>query len=412
MPSIPIYVLGGSQTDFARNWHRENLDIFAMFKETLDKALRETGIEPAQIEVGHVGNFVGELFTGQGLINGFFAQAYPELNGIPTSRHEAACASGSIAALSAMRDIESGHCDLACVIGLEYMRNEPGKTAADHLGAAVWRGLEATRCDYAWPHMFDRVLQEYDHRYGVDSKHLQSIAKNNFTNAKRNPNAQTRQWQFTENSFKNDDQANPVIEGRIRKHDCGQVTDGAACIFLASERFARSYAQQKNMKISEMPKLKGWGLTSSAIELSTKLEWSKDAAVVFPHVKKLMQDTLARAGFHHVTELDGMETHDCFTISEYMAIDHIGLTAAGESWQAIEDGRIAIDGDFPINASGGLIGLGHPVGATGVRMILDCSRQVSGTAGAMQIKDARNMATFNLGGSTTTCASFIVGVDS
>ena len=113
-----------------------------------------------------------------------------------------------------------------------------------------------------------------------------------------------------------------------------------------------------------------------------------------------------------ITELDGLETHDCFTVTEYMAIDHSGLTAPGESWRAVEEGRITRDGDFPINASGGLIGLGHPVGATGVRMVLDCARQVTGQAGDYQIANAENLITFNVGGSTTTCASFVVGVGS
>jgi acetyl-CoA C-acetyltransferase len=97
-------------------------------------------------------------------------------------------------------------------------------------------------------------------------------------------------------------------------------------------------------------------------------------------------------------------------MTEYMAIDHAGLTAPGESWKAIEEGRIAKDGSFPINSSGGLIGLGHPVGATGVRMVLDCARQVTGRAGPYQLSKAENMITFNMGGSTTTCASFVVGV--
>ena len=116
--TTPIYILGGTQTDFARNWDREDLDIYQMFKQTLDSALSSAGLEPEQIEVGHVGNFVGELFTGQGQLGGFFAEAHPELNSIPTSRHEAACASGSIALLAAMRDIEAGHYQLACVFSL------------------------------------------------------------------------------------------------------------------------------------------------------------------------------------------------------------------------------------------------------------------------------------------------------
>jgi len=110
--------------------------------------------------------------------------------------------------------------------------------------------------------------------------------------------------------------------------------------------------------------------------------------------------------------LDGLETQDCFTVTEYMASDHSGLKTPLESWKTLEEGRITRDGDFPINASGGLIGLGHPVGTTGVRMVLDCARQVTGQAGGYQIPKAENLITFNVGGSTTTCASFVVGVGS
>ena len=105
----PIYILGGSQTDFARNWAREELEIYDLFAEALQDAVQHAAIEPAQIEVGHVGNFVGDLFTRQGLIGGFFGQVYPEMGYIPTSRQEAACASGSMALLAAMLDIEAGH---------------------------------------------------------------------------------------------------------------------------------------------------------------------------------------------------------------------------------------------------------------------------------------------------------------
>ena len=94
----PIYILGGSQTDFARNWAREELEIYDLFAEALQDAVQHAAIEPAQIEVGHVGNFVGDLFTRQGLIGGFFGQVYPELGNLPTARHEAACASGSAGA--------------------------------------------------------------------------------------------------------------------------------------------------------------------------------------------------------------------------------------------------------------------------------------------------------------------------
>jgi acetyl-CoA C-acetyltransferase len=409
-PATDIYILGGSQTDFARNWAREGLGLFDMFAETLREAVANAGLEPGQIEVGHVGNFVAELFAGQGLIGGFFGHVFPELAMLPTSRHEAACASGSIAILSAMRDIEAGHYDVACVLGLELMRNVDGKTGAEYLGAAAWQGREANDCDFPWPFLFDRITREYDSRYGINSDYLNRIAQINFANAKDNPLAQTRAWQFPEGAFSCDDQLNPVIEGAVRKQDCGQITDGAACVILANETRARDHAAKLGIALADVPRIKGWGHRSAPLLLEQKLAMSADQRLIFPHANKTMVEAILRAGFRHVTDLDGLETHDCFSVTEYMAIDHSALTAPGESWKAVAEGRITRDGDFPINPSGGLIGLGHPVGATGVRMVLDCARQVSGRAGACQIPKAENMLTFNVGGSTTTCASFVVGV--
>jgi len=121
-----------------------------------------------------------------------------------------------------------------------------------------------------------------------------------------------------------------------------------------------------------------------------------------------VQDAFARAGVD-VDGIDGLETHDCFTPSEYLAIDHVGITGPGESWKAIENGDLEIGGRLPVNPSGGLIGGGHPVGATGVRMLVDASRQVTGRAGEFQVEGARTFATLNIGGSTTTTVSFVVG---
>jgi acetyl-CoA C-acetyltransferase len=412
MSNRDIYVLGGSQTDFARNWAREGLELYDMFADTLREAVENAAIEPAQIEVGHVGNFAAELFAGQGLIGGFFGLVYEELAALPTSRHEAACASGSMAVLGAMRDIESGHYDVACVLGLELMRNVDGKTGAQYLGAAAWEGHEAgpDDCDFPWPHQFDTITREYDRRYGISPDHLNAIAQLNFANGRDNPRAQTRSWAFPEGAFSCDDDLNPVIEGLVRKQDCGQITDGAACVILASERAAQAHADKLGIKLADLPRIKGWGHRSAPMLLERKLALSADAPLIFPHAQLTMLDAVRRAGFGEVTDLDGLETHDCFSVTEYMAIDHAGLTAPGESWKAVEEGRITRDGDFPINPSGGLIGLGHPVGATGVRMLLDCARQVTGRAGPYQLRRAQNMLTFNVGGSTTTCASFVVGV--
>lgn len=408
--SNEVYILGGSQTDFSRNWAREDLDIFDMFSTCLTDAVSSSGVQPEQLEVGHVGTFNSQLFTGQGILGGFFGHVFPELNTLPSSCHEAACASGSMALLAAMRDIRCGDYETAAVIGIELMRNVDGKLAADHLGAATWKGVEAQNVDYPWPHMFDRLIDEYDRRYGINCDHLKTISEINFTNASVNENAQTRSWKFPDGSFSDNDELNPSIEGRIRKLDCGQVTDGAAAVVLASEKFAKQYAKENGVKLSDIPRIKGWGHRSAPMLLDRKLEISADQPLIFPHVATCVNEAIERAGFSKITDVDALETHDCFSVTEYMAIDHIGLTEPGESWKAIEAGRISKDGDFPINPSGGLIGVGHPVGATGIRMLLEGYKQCSGQAGEMQLANVNNLLTLNIGGSSTTCASFVVGV--
>ncbi|PZQ63501.1 MAG: hypothetical protein DI570_08785 [Phenylobacterium zucineum] len=405
-----VFVLGGAQTDFARNFAREGGDLFAMFKTVLDAGFASTGIEPEEVQAAHVGNFTAEIFCRQGHLGGFFAVAEPRLDGIPTQRHEAACASGSMALLSAAAEIEAGRYDLIAVLGIEMMRNVPGDQAALNIGGpAMWSGRERLDAKYPWPDVFSDLGDEYDRRYGLKHAHLAEIARINFANAKRNPNAQTRGWNFNNASFTEDDEANPVVSGRIRKQDCGQVSDGAAIVFLASERAAKAWADRRGRTLDSVARIEGWGHRSSHISFEPKLEKSRGEPYVFPHVRRAVTDAYARAGIAGPDGLQGAEVHDCFTTTEYMAIDHLGLSAPGESWKPIEAGIIGPGGAMPINPSGGLMGLGHPVGATGVRMMLDCARQVTGDAGDYQVEGARRFAMLNIGGSTTTTACFVVG---
>ncbi|MEO8799332.1 MAG: thiolase domain-containing protein, partial [Polyangiaceae bacterium] len=141
------------------------------------------------------------------------------------------------------------------------------------------------------------------------------------------------------------------------------------------------------------------------------LRQSKGAEYMFPHLRATITDAYRRASIVGPGDLDGIETHDCFTITEYVAIDHFGITAPGRSFEAIEDGRLEHGGRLPVNASGGLIGLGHPVGTTGVRMVHDAVRQVTGSAREMQIEGAKRIATLNIGGSFTTAVSFVVATE-
>jgi acetyl-CoA C-acetyltransferase len=255
-----------------------------------------------------------------------------------------------------------------------------------------------------WPYMFGKVVDEYERRYGIDDAHLHSIAATNFANAKLNPNAQTRGWDVPDLANRgSDDSVNPLIEGRVRRFDCSQITDGGAGVVLVTDDYLRDHPQVK-----PMAKLLGWGHRTVGIGLGQKLARDADNPYVMPHLRGVIEDAFGRAEIT-LEGLDGLETHDCFSPSEYLAIDHIGLTGPGESWKAIENGEIEIGGTLPINPSGGLIGGGHPVGASGVRMLVDAGKQVSGTAGAYQVEGAETFATLNFGGSTATTVSLVVG---
>ncbi len=405
----PVYVLGGAQTDFARNWSKEGKHFVAMMREATLGALEATRIEPREVETAHVGNFAAELYAKQGHIGAFFVEIDPTFSGLPTSRHEAACASGSIALIAASAEIEAARYDLACVVGVEQMKTVDSTTGGDYLGTAAWYEREAKGIEFPFPKLFGRLGDEYDKRYGLKDEHLAHISAVNYSNAKRNPNAQTRNWFMSESHAQHESKFNQVIGGRIKVSDCSQVTDGSVAIFLASEKFATAWAKRNGKQLADIPRILGWGHHTAPLEFDTKVLESRDNAYVLPHTRQAILDAFKRAGLGSAAELSGIETHDCFTTSEYMAIDHFGITKPGESWKAVEEGVIELGGKLPINPSGGLIGAGHPVGATGVRQMLDCHRQITHSAGDYQVENAKKFAMLNIGGSGTTSCVFIVG---
>ena len=401
MSSRGVWIAGSYQSDYARNYAREGLEISDMIAEAVTGTLNDAAVKPEDVQAIHVGNAFGQLFTGQGQLGAMPATVNEALWGKPAARHEAACASGSIAVLSAMADIEAGRYDCVLVIGVEQERNVPGTQAPQYLGAAAWIGHEGQDAKFMWPYMFSQLADEYDRRYGLDTRHLHAIAELNMRNAKANPLAQTRNWAFGPGSFADDDADNPLVEGCLRRTDCSQVTDGTAGVLLVSDRLRKDH----NARIA------GWGHGTAGLSLQAKFDRSQRQPYVFPHVRHVVEDAFRRAHIADVTKLDGIETHDCFSMSEYMAIDHFGITGPGESWKAVENGDLERDGAIPVNPSGGLIGVGHPVGASGVRMLRDAARQVAGQAGDTQVNGARTFATLNIGGSLTTTVSFVVSRD-
>ncbi|MCK4924265.1 MAG: acetyl-CoA acetyltransferase [Spirochaetes bacterium] len=410
MPS-KVYILGGYQTDFARNWAREGKGIQAIINEAMEGALNETAVDLGDIEAIHVGNFASELYIMQAHLGAFPLNYDPVLRGIPTARHEAACASGSIAALMARTEIEAGIYDLSLVLGVELMKGVDSQTGGNYLGTAAWYEKECAGIEFPFPKLFDRLYDLYEERYGVEYEHLAEIAVINYENARKNPKAQTRDWYMNKKHACTLGDYNRTIGTRLRASDCSQVTDGAAAILLASHKYAQKYAVKRGLKLERIPFIQGWGHRTAPIRFDEKAEESKGKEYLLPHTRKAITDAFRRAQIHGIEDISCIETHDCFTITEYAAIEHFGLTSPGEGWKAIEEGIIRFDGHCPINPSGGLIGDGHPVGATGTRQLLDACLQAAGKAGDYQVPGAKRVAILNIGGSATTNVVHIVGRD-
>lgn len=413
-----VYALGGSQTDFERNWSKEGKGVTALLREVMTDALSNAGLSFGDIAelnaedrvACFVGNFAAEEYIGQGHLGGLLTEVAPELYGVPSARYEAACASGSVALDEAAARIRLGDYDVAVVVGFELMKTVDSKTGGDYLGYAALREREALGVEFPFPKLFGRLADVYVDKYGLDEDRymdaLARISQINYDNAKRNPLSQTRKWFMDFGQARTrGTQTNPSVGGRLAVSDCSQVTDGAAVVVLAGEGYVKSVG----LDAARLPKVLGWGHRNAPMLFDKKVEEAKTSRYALPWTKRAVEDAYNRAGLTS-DDIDLFETHDCFTSSEYAAISCFGLTEPGHEWDAVESGFIGFTGKKPINPSGGLIGCGHPVGATGVRMFLDCCKQVTGSAGGYQVLDAKTAMMLNIGGSATTNYSFIVGV--
>ena len=410
-----VYILGGAQTDFERNWAKEGKGMVALLREAVTDGLKNVGIDTQMLKklneqnraAAFVGNFLAEKYVDQGHLGGFLTEVDPAFYGVPCARYEAACASSSVAIDAAMTKIKSGDYDLAIVVGWELMKTVDTKLGGDYLGRAADYELEAKGIDMPFPKLFGKLADEILRKYALDEKtfmdSLARISQINYSNAKLNPLAQTRKWFMSfEQASMRGTETNPLIGGRLAVSDCSQVTDGAAVVILASEKLLGELGK------NDVPYIKGYGQRTAPMLFDAKIKESEDCEYILPWTRQAVLDAYRRSGLS-VDDIDAFETHDCFTSSEYMAISAFGITAPGKEYEAIESGRISITGDKPINPSGGLIGCGHPVGASGARMMLDCFRQVSGQAGRYQIDGARNCMMLNIGGTATTNYVYVIG---
>lgn len=411
-----VHVLGGSQTDFERNWKKEGKNLVAMLKEVINDSFLETNFTFEELRrlnkinkvEAFIGNFIAEDYISQGHLGSFLTEVNEAFYGVPSARYEAACASSSVALDAAITKIKAGDIDVAIVVGFEIMKYVDSKTCGDILGKAAYYEKEGRGIDYPFPKLFGRLADVIINKYPqIGTKRfmdaLAQISTNNYDNAKRNPKAQTRKWFMSfEQASNRGNESNPLIGGKLAVSDCSQVTDGACCVILCSDEYIKEKCINNDIVV------KGFGHRVAPLLFDKKIIDGEASPYILPWTRQACLDAYKRSGLT-VDDIDCFETHDCFTSSEYAAISSFGITEPGKEYEAIEDGTISFKGSKPINASGGLIGCGHPVGASGARMFLDLYKQVSGTAGKYQVKNAKNAMMLNIGGSATTNYVFIVG---
>ena len=405
----PVYVIGVGRTDFKRNVRKEGKSIRDLIVEAARAAIDDARIESGDVQSGVVGNFAAGLFTRQLHLGAMLTDVNPALRGIPTVHTEAACASGGVAVLTGAQQVIGGLHDLVLVVGAEQQKTMSPTEGSDVLGAAGdYCGEKGRYGDFMFPKLFARIAQLYDERYGLSERQLALVAVKNFAHARKNPMAQMRDRALTIAEAATVSGGNPQVAPPLKVTDCSQITDGAAAVILCSARFADKLSPSYRIR------LLGYGHTTDYLPLDRK------DVPDFSIARRSATRAYETAGLTP-HEIDAADVHDCFSISEIVASEILALAEPGEGVRLLESGATMLPlvrrelgiaappKSVPINPGGGLIGDGHPVGATGVRQVVEAYQHLTNRAGPRQVDGARRYLTFNMGGSVTTSVTTIWG---
>ena len=283
-----------------------------------------------------VGNFAGGMYTRQLHIGALLLEADDALRGIPTMHTEAACASGSLAVLTAAQWIGAGTYDCVLVVGAEQQKTMSPADGSDVLaGAADYHREKPEYGDFMFPKLFGRIAEIYMQRYPSLTEHdLARVAVKNYLHAHLNPLAQMRDTDLDFTTASTESQKNwRIAASPLKLYDCSQITDGAAAVILCSERFLDKLGHrcsQHDATLRTRCKLLGWGHSTDCLALE-----KKDV----PHFPQAREGIEQGAGAREQCatrsrELHGIEVHDCFSVSEVIAYEVIGLAEPGEGASA------------------------------------------------------------------------------
>jgi len=373
-------VIGAGKTRFGPSSHA----IPGLAQEAILGALDDAGLSIEDIGAFVVANFLGGPNESQLHLNAVIAGLFPGVRR-PGWRVEAACASGGAAVHQAVHLL--GAYDPILVVGVERLSGCPGAELTRNIGMAGDVILDQLQ-GLNFPATYALVAQRHMQRYGTRTKDFEQISLKNHANAQLNPLAHF----YHKCVSQADIDRGATVAAPLRLFDCCPVSDGASAVILSAER-----------KDSRSVPLLGTGLSTDVISLA-----QRDDHTTFPSARDATRVAYAQAGIV-ASDIDFAEVHDCFTIAEIVAMEDLGLAAPGEAVDLIRAGQTGIDGEIPVNPSGGLKAGGHAISATGVSQVYEACQQLRGEAGERQVPNPRLAVTHNVGGVGGTCAVQVLG---
>ncbi len=333
---------------------------------------------PANIDEGVIGNFVAERFCKQGNLGGFFPMVHPTFQYKPCIRVEGACDSGGLALVVSIKTILADLADVILAIGVEIQNSVKAIYGADYLAAAGWYSGERKKGHaYFFPDQFSQRAGACFEKFGYDKVRagMSQWYVNAIENARKNPKAQEFHNKNPELYATGMTSSNPkVFCEYINVFDCSKVSDGGSALLFASEEGLKKIGVDKK----------------DAVEVVAYAQVQDNLTTPPPDLTKLSTCEIAakrayeRAGVKP-EDLSVLDVHDCFTIAGVLAIEAAGIVGYGEGADFVKDGKTKADGVIPTNATGGLIGYGHPTGATGVRQAVDVVHQLLNKAEECQV---------------------------
>lgn len=365
-----VFVQSIYQTQFGELWEHSFKDLLV---EAACGALREAKILPEQVEAVFVGSMLADRVSEQGHLGAFLSG---ELGlSCPAVRIEAACASGGLAVREGFLFVSSGVYETILVVGVEKMTDACLPEVTSGLMGAT--DEQEALFGFTFPSLYALMAQAYQEKYGLAEEEMAAVAVKNHYHGSLNGKAQYQKRLSVDEVL-----ASRVVSSPLKILDCSGITDGAAAIVLSS----------KKGKIQIL----GGGVATDSLSLSKRKKFYS-----IPASQKAMGKALKESGIRP-DEIDLAEVHDCFTIAEIIALEDLGFYKEGKGRGAAVKRETYFDGRLPVNTSGGLKACGHPVGATGVKQIVEVATQLQGKAGKRQVKNAKVGLCHNVGGSGGT----------